>query len=212
MTPPTAQGVEEELYNACIFTLQKLQYLAVGFSEIRQVLLILESIGPNFIRQAKAIALVHDKELEPVTKVSVGILADIGVTLKSICSACEKRNYKGLNLGRNRLSELLELAEVKSETLDAPSYLEADTEDDEAYNELIREWVHEIMGLSTTFTALCSGFSLQVRLTAQHKMESQIRERQEEHTRVTEPTNRSRSRSRSSTRRREVLREYGISA
>jgi hypothetical protein len=137
-----------------------------------------------------------------------------------------------MDLGRNRLSELLERAEVKSETLDAPSYLEADTEDDEAYGELIREWVNEIMGLSTTFTELCSGFSLQVWPTAQHKMESQIREHQEEHIRVTEPRlivedrrerakheyswsrrrNRSRSRSRSPTRRREVLREYEISA
>jgi hypothetical protein len=69
------------LYEACIFTLQKLQDRLDRPSEIRLVLLSLESIGPNLRRQAKAIALAHDEELVPVTKVSVGILADIGVTL-----------------------------------------------------------------------------------------------------------------------------------
>jgi hypothetical protein len=106
--------------------------------------------------------------------------------LEHMCSAYEKRSAKGMDLGTYRLSELLERAEVKSETMDAPSYLGADTEDDGAYAELIRECADEIKGLSTTFTELRSGFSLQIRLTTQHKMESQIRERQEEHIRVPE--------------------------
>lgn len=63
-----------------------------------------------------------------------------------------------MNLGKDRLSELLERAEAKSETINAPSYLGADTEDDGAYAELIRECADEIKGLSTTFTELCSGF------------------------------------------------------
>jgi hypothetical protein len=46
-----------------------------------QALLSLDSIGPDLKRQAKAIALAHDEELEPITKVSIGTLADIGVTL-----------------------------------------------------------------------------------------------------------------------------------
>jgi len=93
-----------------------------------------------------------------VGDVALNISTGCSSPLEHICSACEKRSGKGMNLGKDRLSELLERAEAKSETINAPSYLGADTEDDGAYAELIRECADEIKGLSTTFTELCSGF------------------------------------------------------
>lgn len=57
---------------------------------IRQALNRFELLGPDMRKQRRAISLVHDEELEPIRDASIGILADIGITLSErFCCSTE---------------------------------------------------------------------------------------------------------------------------